>query len=125
MLISCSKVSFKVNTNICEYLHGIVMDRDRRLTGYLRGQSDRPRAPDGFELNNAWKVRSPQSVKDACSQSLAGTRCAVTESIIRRILSRHEDLRRLFFSIAFWKVKSEFTHISDSIYHPVRLQANR
>ncbi|KAE9972692.1 hypothetical protein EG327_009425 [Venturia inaequalis] len=29
---------------------------DSRLTGYLRGQSDKPIAPKGFELNNPWKV---------------------------------------------------------------------
>jgi hypothetical protein len=34
----------------------IVMDRDRRLTGYLRGQTDNPSAPAGFELNNPWRV---------------------------------------------------------------------
>lgn len=32
------------------------MDRDRRLTGTLRGQTDKPDAPLGFELNNPWKV---------------------------------------------------------------------
>jgi hypothetical protein len=32
------------------------MDRDRRLTGYLRGQTDNPTAPPGFELNNPWRV---------------------------------------------------------------------
>jgi hypothetical protein len=32
------------------------MDRDRRLTGYLRGQTDNPVAPAGFELNNPWRV---------------------------------------------------------------------
>lgn len=35
------------------------MDRDRRLTGYLRGQTDNPTAPAGFELNNPWRVRFP------------------------------------------------------------------
>lgn len=34
----------------------IVMDRDRRLTGYLRGQSDNVNAPAGFELNAPWRV---------------------------------------------------------------------
>ncbi|KAI1422551.1 hypothetical protein F5Y12DRAFT_717247 [Xylaria sp. FL1777] len=34
----------------------IVMDRDRRLTGLLRGQSDAALAPAGFELNNPWRV---------------------------------------------------------------------
>lgn len=33
------------------------MDRDRRLTGYLRGQTDRPTAPPGFEFSNGWRVR--------------------------------------------------------------------
>ena len=32
------------------------MDRDRRLTGYLRGQTDNVVAPPGFELNNPWRV---------------------------------------------------------------------
>ena len=32
------------------------MDRDRRLTGMLRGQTDSPAAPQGFELNNPWTV---------------------------------------------------------------------
>ena len=36
----------------------VVMDRDRRLTGFLRGQTDNPRAPAGFELSNGWRVRS-------------------------------------------------------------------
>jgi len=35
-----------------------MMERDRRLTGYFRGQSDRAIAPDGFELNNPWKLES-------------------------------------------------------------------
>lgn len=34
-----------------------VMDRDRRLTGYLRGQTDQVQAPAGFELSNGWRVR--------------------------------------------------------------------
>jgi hypothetical protein len=32
------------------------MDRDRRLTGMLRGQTDNAAAPLGFELNNPWRV---------------------------------------------------------------------
>jgi len=32
------------------------MDRDRRLTGFLRGQTDKVEAPPGFELNNPWRV---------------------------------------------------------------------
>jgi hypothetical protein len=34
----------------------LVMERDRQLTGFLRGQSDRPIAPVGFELSNPWKA---------------------------------------------------------------------
>lgn len=33
------------------------MDRDRRLTGTMRGQTDNVEAPLGFELNNPWRVR--------------------------------------------------------------------
>ncbi|CVK90810.1 uncharacterized protein FMAN_09039 [Fusarium mangiferae] len=36
----------------------ILMDRDRRLTGTLRGQTDKPEAPLGFELNNPWKLET-------------------------------------------------------------------
>ncbi|KAH7562221.1 hypothetical protein BM1_01741 [Bipolaris maydis] len=32
-----------------------VMERDRRLTGFMRGQTDQPVAPAGFELNNPWR----------------------------------------------------------------------
>lgn len=35
---------------------GAVMDRDRRLTGFLRGQTDQVAAPAGFELSNGWRV---------------------------------------------------------------------
>ena len=34
------------------------MERDRRLTGTLRGQTDNPTAPLGFEFSNGWKVMS-------------------------------------------------------------------
>lgn len=39
------------------------MDRDRRLTGWLRGQSDRPIAPAGFEYSNGWRVREKLQVR--------------------------------------------------------------
>lgn len=38
------------------YWDTCMMDRDRRLTGYLRGQTDKVEAPKGFEVNNPWKV---------------------------------------------------------------------
>ncbi|KAK2013860.1 hypothetical protein LZ32DRAFT_529393 [Colletotrichum eremochloae] len=34
----------------------VMMDRDRRLTGDLRGQIGNHEAPPGFELNNPWRV---------------------------------------------------------------------
>jgi len=33
-----------------------MMDRDRRLTGFMRGQTDKAVAPEGFELNNPWAM---------------------------------------------------------------------
>ncbi|KAK0704183.1 hypothetical protein B0T21DRAFT_107984 [Apiosordaria backusii] len=33
-----------------------MMDRDRRLTGVLRGQTDNPIAPTGFEVNQPWRA---------------------------------------------------------------------
>ncbi|RPA84478.1 hypothetical protein BJ508DRAFT_323740 [Ascobolus immersus RN42] len=33
-----------------------LMERDRRLTGTLRGQSDAAYAPPGFELSSEWKI---------------------------------------------------------------------
>ncbi|KAF9741543.1 hypothetical protein PMIN01_01082 [Paraphaeosphaeria minitans] len=35
-----------------------VLERDRRLTGFARGQTDKAEAPPGFELNNPWRVRT-------------------------------------------------------------------
>jgi hypothetical protein len=42
----------------------IVMDRDRRLTGFLRGQTDNVNAPAGFELNAPWRVSGLQHTQD-------------------------------------------------------------
>ncbi|KAL6707746.1 hypothetical protein ACN47E_003867 [Coniothyrium glycines] len=33
----------------------VMLERDRRLTGFARGQTDKPEAPPGFELNNPWR----------------------------------------------------------------------
>ncbi|CEJ90984.1 hypothetical protein VHEMI06732 [[Torrubiella] hemipterigena] len=33
-----------------------MMERDRRLTGTFRGQTDNPVAPPGFEFSNGWKL---------------------------------------------------------------------
>ncbi|KAF3067970.1 hypothetical protein CFAM422_008045 [Trichoderma lentiforme] len=45
------KTSVDLDTNELE-----VMERDRRLTGTLRGQTDNPEAPLGFEFSNGWKL---------------------------------------------------------------------
>ncbi|KAE8397407.1 hypothetical protein BDV37DRAFT_265678 [Aspergillus pseudonomiae] len=34
----------------------VMMERDLRITGSLRGQSGNAEAPKGFELSNPWKV---------------------------------------------------------------------
>ena len=36
----------------------IVMERDYRITGVFRGQSDEVKAPLGFSVNSGWKVSS-------------------------------------------------------------------
>jgi hypothetical protein len=52
-----SKVGQSDDPNIPPILTtNTVMERDRRLTGSLRGQSDSPTAPPGFELSSEWKV---------------------------------------------------------------------
>ncbi|KAG2349219.1 NADH dehydrogenase 1 alpha subcomplex [Suillus weaverae] len=32
----------------------MMMDRDRRLAGHIRGQSSNPVPPEGFETSSAW-----------------------------------------------------------------------
>jgi hypothetical protein len=49
------------------------MDRDRRLTGYLRGQTDNPSAPAGFELNNPWRVSGEISLLIVIPLTLCST----------------------------------------------------
>lgn len=56
----------------------IVMDRDRRLTGFLRGQTGSAIAPPGFELNNPWRVRMILWLSNSISML---TKCAVGEEI--------------------------------------------
>jgi hypothetical protein len=45
----------------------LVMDRDMRMTGVFRAQSDKPEAPLGFELNNPWKACHEAINKQTCS----------------------------------------------------------
>ncbi|TDZ24737.1 hypothetical protein Cob_v002173 [Colletotrichum orbiculare MAFF 240422] len=46
----------KVGQTKCVAAQDFVMDRDRRLTGDLRGQIDNAEAPPGFEVNNPWRL---------------------------------------------------------------------
>jgi hypothetical protein len=57
LLTARSKVRPSMMT-ACRTHHDTVMERDRRLTGFARGQTDKPIAPAGFELNNPWRVRT-------------------------------------------------------------------
>lgn len=36
-----------------------MLQRDLRLTGILRGQSDAPKAPEEFKRNSIWKLEKP------------------------------------------------------------------
>jgi hypothetical protein len=60
--IAANKIPAKYDTSaMTSHLptdHTAVMERDRRLTGFARGQTDKPFAPPGFELNNPWRVRN-------------------------------------------------------------------
>lgn len=38
-----------------------LIERDYRLTGSYRGQSDTPTAPDSFKVNSIWKLSKPHA----------------------------------------------------------------
>ncbi|KAH7916794.1 NADH dehydrogenase 1 alpha subcomplex [Hygrophoropsis aurantiaca] len=38
----------------------MMMDRDKRLTGSIRGQSANPIAPEGFEISSAWYTENAE-----------------------------------------------------------------
>ena len=57
-LIYCSKVNSASAILSYDAYYSPVMDRDMRLTGKRRGQTDNVQAPKGFELSSAWKVCS-------------------------------------------------------------------
>lgn len=60
----CSKVQDSHNDLMLDgILTTAVMERDRRLTGFIRGQTDKAEAPAGFELNNPWRVRISVAVE--------------------------------------------------------------
>jgi hypothetical protein len=66
-----------------------VIERDRRLTGNMYGQTDAPIAPKGFELNSAWRVRNFQSG----SSELLLTAPAAREAYdVNKLLFVHESI---------------------------------
>ena len=72
-----------------------VMDRDRRLTGFLRGQTDNVNAPAGFELSNPWRV-SPELFEAAHMLDLWLTFCSLKERSRERVISRQFKAMVLF-----------------------------
>lgn len=93
------------------------MDRDRRLTGYLRGQSDRPIAPAGFEFSNGWRVRrlpasfppsamsAPRADPVSRSRSVSSNAAAPSrnETSIQNTIALHVSLVSLFlFFLSFY-----------------------
>ncbi|KAH8550467.1 hypothetical protein BGW37DRAFT_496875 [Umbelopsis sp. PMI_123] len=44
-----------------DYWESQMMERDRRLTGSLRGQSVNPVAPPEFSLNSVWYLEKPRN----------------------------------------------------------------
>jgi len=76
----------------------IVMDRDRRLTGFLRGQTDNVKAPKGFELSNPWRVRIDLILRiqggsvltlDSLSRALHERSCKEQQRQARRVPQPH------------------------------------
>jgi hypothetical protein len=71
-----------------------VMDRDRRLTGYLRGQVDQPTAPAGFELSNGWRVSYTTFLDThGAARDTTLTRC-LTGREARHVNISKEDIQR-------------------------------
>ena len=67
------------------------MNRDRRLTGYLRGQTDIVEPPVGFEVNNPWRVSRSRSYAVVMLTSfrwredfirLMGLNCSIIGSVL-------------------------------------------
>ena len=68
------------------------MDRDRRLTGYLRGQVDQPTAPAGFELSNGWRVSYTTSTGTRCGSGHITDRLSYrSRSASCKYIQRHPE----------------------------------
>ncbi|KAI8584406.1 hypothetical protein K450DRAFT_219708 [Umbelopsis ramanniana AG] len=44
-----------------DYWESQMMERDRRLTGSIRGQSVNPVAPPEFSINSVWNLEKPRN----------------------------------------------------------------
>jgi hypothetical protein len=85
------------------------MDRDRRLTGYLRGQVDQPTAPAGFELSNGWRVSYTIFLGNWCGSELITDpfSCRSRSASCKYIQRRHPEaddgsLCADFFSFSYY-----------------------
>jgi hypothetical protein len=66
--------------------HGTVLERDRRLTGFMRGQTDKPEAPAGFELNNPWRVRRSVTLRCQDADTLPGRGTVLLDCILNNCI---------------------------------------
>ena len=98
-----------------------VMDRDRRLTGYLRGQVDQPTAPAGFELSNGWRVSYTTFLGTRCisghntDQSPYRSRSASCKYIQRHPETDDGTLCANFFPLVTIETNTKKSQISASI----------
>lgn len=70
----------------------VVMERDRRLTGSLRGQTNNATAPRGFEVSQPWKVRhKSQNVRLFFWKNTNSTSIRSNQESFRRASRAMED----------------------------------
>jgi hypothetical protein len=90
------------------------MDRDRRLTGFIRGQTDRVKAPAGFELSNPWRVGV------ACGRKYSAI-IANLENSLRKLSYKCVLLNRRAVYIAYFENKCHKAESCKSITaHEIR-----
>lgn len=116
-----------------------VMDRDRRLTGWLRGQVDRPIAPAGFEYSNGWRVRGYPERRALASRTTEGLTYNNTgreelalehaTNTLNPYASHLLPLLYLFTpalnyatNAAFFRIPRPFTHTSTSCVIPTNIR---
>ena len=101
------------------------MDRDRRLTGYLRGQVDQPTAPAGFELSNGWRVSYTTSTGTRCGSGHITDRLSYrSRSASCKYIQRHPEtddgtLCAKSFPLVTVETKTKKSRISASIIREV------